>query len=447
MSKILIRDATIINENRKFKGNVVISNELIERIYEEPVPVYETYDEIIDAHDKVLIPGVIDDHVHFREPGLTHKADIASESRAAVAGGITSFMDMPNTIPQTTTQKLIEEKIEIAEEYSMANFSFYAGATNNNLEELLKTNPRKVCGIKIFMGSSTGNMSVSNKVTLKNIFSQSGMLLAVHCEDEKIINNNLKRFIKEYGENIPVKFHPLIRNEDACYKSSAEAVELAAKYNSRLHVLHVSTEKELELFKENTCSKDKRITSEVCVHHLWFSDSDYDKYGTRIKWNPAVKSSNNKHALLNAVKSGKIDVIATDHAPHTIDEKNNFYLKAPSGGPMIQHSLVAMLEFYRQGKISLENIIDKMCHTPADIFQIEKRGYIRENYYADLVLIEPDQEWNVTTDNLFYKCKWSPFENQVFHSAVTHTFVNGKIAFRDGEIIEPAYGKQLIFNR
>lgn len=447
MSKILIRDATIINENRRFKGNVVISNELIEKISEGPVPVYETYDEIIDASGKILIPGVIDDHVHFREPGLTHKADIASESRAAVAGGITSFMDMPNTIPQTTTQKFIEEKIKIAEEYSMANFSFYIGATNNNLDELLKTDPRKVCGIKIFMGSSTGNMSVSNKNTLKNIFSQSDMLLAVHCEDEEIINNNLTRFMKEYGENIPAKFHPLIRNEDACYKSSAEAVGLAVKYNSRLHVLHVSTEKELELFTENTGSKDKRITSEVCVHHLWFSDSDYDKYGTRIKWNPAIKSGNNKRALLDAVKSGKIDVIATDHAPHTLDEKNNSYLKALSGGPMIQHSLIAMLEFYHQGEISLENIIDKMCHTPADIFQIERRGYIRDNYYADLVLIDPDQEWNVTTDNLFYKCKWSPFENQVFHFAVTHTFVNGHIAFRDGDIIEPAYGKQLIFNR
>ncbi len=447
MAKILIRDALIINENRKFKGSVVINNGLIERIYEGQASDNTQYAKIIEASDKILIPGVIDDHVHFREPGLTHKATIATESRAAVAGGVTSFMDMPNTIPQATTQTLVREKIKIAEKCSLANYSFYIGAADNNLEELLKTDPREVCGIKIFMGSSTGNMSVTDKDILKNIFSQSGILLAVHCEDEGIINNNLKRYKAEYGENIPVRYHPLIRNEDACYKSSYEAVELAAKYNSRLHVLHVSTEKELKLFAENIASGNKRITSEVCIHHLWFSDSDYDNYGTKIKWNPAIKSNSDKNALLKAMINGKIDVVATDHAPHTLEEKNNSYIKSPSGGPMVQHSLIAVLELHQQGLISLELIVNKMCHAPADIFQIERRGYIKENYYADLVLIDLNNEWKVEPENILYKCKWSPFENMLFHSAVTHTFVNGNIVYHNGEIIESALGKQLIFNR
>ncbi len=447
MTKILIRDAAIINEGRKFKGHVLINNEIIEKVFEGPVPANFPHAKIIDASEKVLIPGIIDDHVHFREPGLTHKADIATESRAAVAGGITSFMDMPNTIPQTTTQNLLREKIRIAEKCSPANFSFYIGATNDNLGELLKTDPREVCGIKIFMGSSTGNMLVDKKNILEDIFSRSGMLLAVHCEDEEIIRNNLGRYKAKYGDDIPIKYHTLIRNADACYKSTAKAVELAAKYNSRLHVLHVSTEKELGLFTNNIPSEDKKITSEVCIHHLWFDDSDYDKFGTKIKWNPAVKSINDRNALLNAVINGKIDIIATDHAPHTPDEKNNYYIKAPSGGPMVQHSLAAMLEFYHQGKIPLENIIDKMCHAPADIFQVEKRGYIRENYYADLVLLDMNHEWEVTKDNILYKCKWSPFENLRFHSAVTHTFVNGNIVYQDGKIIDPACGKKLTFNR
>ena len=447
MAKILLRNATIINENKKFKGSILINNELIESIYEGSAPGSMPYTQIIDASEKILIPGIIDEHVHFREPGLTHKATINSESRAAVAGGVTSFMDMPNTIPQTTTQKSVSEKVRVAEKQSLANYSFYIGATDNNIEELLKTDPREVCGIKIFMGSSTGNMAVTDKNILKNIFSQSGLLLAVHCEDEEIISNNLRKYKAEYGDNIPFKYHPLIRNEEACYKSSAEAVELAAKYNSRLHILHVSTEKELMLFAENDPSVNKRITSEACIHHLWFSGSDYEKLGARIKWNPAIKSNRDKNALLEALIKGKIDVIATDHAPHTLDEKNNSYLKAPSGGPMIQHSLIAMLELYHKGKIPLELIVNKMCHAPADIYQIDRRGYIRENYYADLVLIDLNKEWRVTHDNILYKCRWSPFENMVFHSDVTHTFVNGNIVWHDGKITDNASGKKLIFNR
>ncbi len=447
MAKILIRDATIINEGRKYKGNVLINNEIIEKVYEGPIEDNISFATVIDASEKILVPGIIDVHVHFREPGFTYKADIASESRAAVAGGITSFMDMPNTNPKTTTQNLLDEKIRIAEKSSVANYSFYIGATNNNLEELLKINPREVCGIKIFMGASTGDMIVDNLAVLRDIFSQSDMLLAVHCEDEKTINNNLNHYKVQYGKNIPVKYHPLIRNADACYKSSAAAVELAAKYNSRLHISHVSTERELALFANNIPSKDKRITSEVCIHHLWFSDNDYNKYGTRIKWNPAIKSNKDKEALFKAILNGEIDLIATDHAPHTLDEKNNSYLKAPSGGPMIQHSLIAMLEFYHRGKISIENIINKMCHTPADIFQIEKRGYIKENYWADLLLIDLNYKWKVSPDNILYKCKWSPFENEIFHSAVSHTFVNGNLVYHDGKIIDSVLGKQLKFNR
>lgn len=447
MAKILIRNATIINEGRKFKGDVLINNEIIEKVYEGSITDNIQYAKIIDASEKILVPGIIDAHVHFREPGLTHKGDIASESKAAVAGGITSFMDMPNTSPLTTTLNLIDEKKRIAEKCSMANYSFYMGATNDNLEELLNINPCEVCGIKIFMGASTGNMLVDNSDTLREIFSQSDILLAVHCEDEKTINDNLNYFRDKYGENIPVKYHPHIRNSDACYRSSSIAVELAEKYNSRLHILHVSTEKELELLNNKIPSKDKKITSEVCIHHLWFTDNDYNKYGTRIKWNPAIKTSKDKEALFKGLISGKIDVIATDHAPHTKEEKNNSYLKAPSGGPMIQHSMTAMLEFFHQGKIQLEQIIDKMCHTPADIFQVERRGYIRENYWADLLLIDLNHKWKVTPENIFYKCNWSPFENQVFHSAVTHTFVNGNLVYYDGKIIESAFGKQLKFNR
>jgi dihydroorotase len=447
MAKILIKNAAIINQGRKFKGHVLLNNEIIERIYEDPLAGIINKATVLDATGKILIPGVIDDHVHFREPGLTHKADIASESRAAVAGGVTSFMDMPNTNPQTTTQDLLEEKYRIAERCSLANYSFYIGATNSNLKELLKTNPREVCGIKVFMGSSTGNMLVSNIDTLKGIYSQAPLLIAAHCEDEKTIMNNTGKYKKKYGQNLHVRYHPLIRDAEACYKSSSMAVELAAKYNSKLHILHVSAEKELELLEDGIPVTEKMITSEVSVHHLWFSDRDYEKLGTRIKCNPAIKSNNDKEALFEAMLRGKIDVIATDHAPHTIYEKNNSYFKAPSGLPMIQHSLTAMLEFYHQGRITLEQIVEKMCHSPAEIFQIERRGYIKEGYWADLVLLDINHKWEVKPENILYKCKWSPFEDIIFNSAVSHTFVNGNLVYREGSIIESSFGKRLLFNR
>lgn len=448
MDKILIRNAVIINQGRKFKGDILLNNEIIEKISEGSLAAGTNEAAVLDATDKILIPGVIDVHVHFREPGLTHKADIASESRAAVAGGVTSFMDMPNTRPLATTQKLLEEKYRIAEKDSLANYSFYIGATDSNLKELLKTNPHEVCGIKIFMGSSTGNMLVSSIKTLKEIFSQAPLLIAVHCEDEEIIKNNVLKYSKKYGRNLHVKYHPLIRDTEACYRSSSLAVEMAVKYNSRLHILHVSTEKELELFDDNTPpASDKKITSEVSVHHLWFSDRDYEKLGTRIKCNPAIKSQNDREALFNAMLGGKIDIIATDHAPHTIYEKNNSYFEAPSGLPMIQHSLAAMLEFFHQGRITLEKIVEKMCHTPADIFKIERRGYIREGYYADLVLLDLNNEWEVKPENTLYKCKWSPLEHYIFKSAVSNTFVNGNLVYREGNFIESSKGKRLLFKR
>jgi dihydroorotase len=447
MAKILIKNAQIINRGRKFNGDILLNNEIIEKIYERPLAGNTDEVTVIDASGKILIPGVIDVHVHFREPGLTHKADIATESRAAVAGGVTSFMDMPNTRPQTTTQNLLEEKYRIAEKCSLANYSFYIGATDINLKELLNTSPHKVCGIKIFMGSSTGDMLVSNINALKDIYSQAPLVIAVHCEDEEIIKNNSLKFRKKYGEDMHVKYHPAIRNTEACYKSSSLAVELAVKYNTRLHLLHISTEKELELLDGVTESADKKITSEVSVHHLWFSDRDYEKLGTRIKCNPAIKSQSDKEALFEAMLEDRIDIIATDHAPHTIYEKDNSYFKAPSGLPMIQHSLAAMLEFYHQGRITLEKIVEKMCHIPADIFRIEKRGYIREGYWADLVLLDLDHEWQVKPENIFYKCKWSPFENFSFHSVVSHTFVNGNLVYKDGRIIESSYGKRILFRR
>ncbi len=447
MAKILIKDATIINEGRKFKGSVLISNGIIEKTFEEPLETEINEAAILNAANKVLIPGVIDDHVHFREPGLTSKADIFSESRAAVAGGVTSFMDMPNTKPPATTRAILDEKYRIAAVSSLANYSFYIGATESNIKELLDINPREVCGIKIFMGSSTGNMLVNNIEVLKEIYGQSPLLIAAHCEDEETILKNTAKYRKKYGQNINVSCHPLIRNTEACYKSSSMAVELALKYNARLHILHVTTEKELELFSSSIPAKEKRITSEVTVHHLWFSDRDYEKLGTKIKCNPSIKSNNDKDALFGALMSSKIDLIATDHAPHTIQEKNNPYIKAPSGIPMIQHSLPAMLEFHHQGRISLELIVEKMCHTPADIFQIEKRGYIKEGYWADLVLLDLNRKWTVSRENILYKCKWSPFESLNFNSAVSHTFVNGNLVYQEGSIIESSIGKRLLFNR
>ncbi len=442
-----IKNTLIVNENRKFIGSVLIKNGYIKLVIEGESD-YEHGDMlVINGEGKVLMPGIIDDQVHFREPGLTRKACIYTESKAAVAGGITSFMEMPNTVPQTVTQELLKEKFDIASESSLANYSFYMGATNDNIEELLKTDPKSVCGIKVFMGSSTGNMLVDNKESLEKIFSQAPTLVAVHCEDEATIKANTEKYKAELGENIPIRYHPVIRSAEACYKSSSMAVELAKKHGTRLHILHLSTEKELDLLDNSIPLKDKKITGEICVHHLWFDDKDYDKLGTKIKWNPAVKSESDKNALFKALLDDRLDVIATDHAPHTLEEKSNSYFKAPSGGPLVQHSLNVMLEFYHQNKISLEKIADKMCHKPAELFKVSKRGYIREGYCADLVLIDLDTEYTVSKENILYKCKWSPFENQVFHSKITHTFVNGNLVYENGIFHEEIKGRALEFDR
>jgi dihydroorotase len=443
----LIKNATIGNEGQILFGHIIVENEIIkEIIYSENAPEIENA-IVIDANKNYVIPGIIDDQVHFRDFELSYKADIYTESKAAVAGGITSYMDMPNTKPQTVTQELLAQKFELASQKSLANYSFYLGATNDNLEEILKIDPNSVCGVKVFMGSSTGNMLVDNEETLIKIFSKSPMLIATHCEDEMTVQQNLSIYKKQFGDQIPIQYHPLIRSSEACYKSSSFAVGLAKKYQTRLHVLHISTEKELELFDHQTPAKDKKITSEVCVHHLWFDDSDYSKFGSLIKWNPAIKKKSDKEALRKGVLENKIDIIATDHAPHTAEEKNRSYLAAPSGGPLVQHSLLVMLELYHRGTISLEKIIEKMCHTPADIFKISKRGYIRKGYWADLVIVDLNKEWKVTKDNILYKCKWSPFEGTVFHSSITHTFVNGNLVFENGIFHETVKGKPLYFDR
>ncbi len=442
----LIKNATIVNEGNVFLGDVLIENEIIKTISSTSITPPPS-SIIIDAKGKYLVPGVIDDQVHFREPGLTHKGTIYTEARAAVAGGITSFMDMPNTVPNTLTQELLAEKYLIASKTSLANYSFYMGASNNNVDEVLKTNPKNVCGVKIFMGSSTGNMLVDNHTTLSTIFSQCNLLIATHCEDEATIRANTEKFKAKYSENIPIECHPLIRSEEACFKSSSLAIELAKKYNTRLHILHVSTAKELSLFDHTTPLKEKRITAEACIHHLWFSDEDYKTKGNFIKWNPAIKTKNDQDAILNGVLKNKIDVICTDHAPHTLEEKNQSYLKAPSGGPLIQHSLVAMLEFVHRKKITIEKVVEKMSHALADCFQIEKRGYIREGYFADLVLVDLDSPWTVDQKNILSKCKWSPFEGITFQSKITHTFVNGYLVFHDGKLDESKKGKRLLFER
>ena len=464
MPATLIKNATIVNEGKTFLGSVLIEGKIISKIYTSDSPLSSGRgaggEVVLDAKGKYLLPGVIDDQVHFREPGLTHKADIYTESKAAVAGGVTSFMDMPNTVPNALTQKLLEEKYKRASEISLANYSFFMGASNDNIDEVLKTNPKNICGVKVFMGSSTGNMLVDNRTTLENIFSKCKLLIATHCEDEATIRTNIEEFKKKYCENIPIECHPLIRSEEACYKSSSLAVELAKKYNSRLHVLHISTEKELELFDGKTPLTKKRITAEACIHHLWFSDEDYKTKGNLIKWNPAVKTKKDREALLKGVLENKIDVICTDHAPHTIEEKNQPYFKAPSGGPLIQHSLVAMLEFVHQKKISVEKVVEKMSHALADCFQIEKRGYIREGYFADLVLVDLNSPWTVIGSsplssgrgvggevNILSKCGWSPFEGTTFHSQVTHTFVNGHLAYSEGRFDESKKGHRLLFER
>ncbi|MDQ3192129.1 MAG: dihydroorotase [Bacteroidota bacterium] len=440
----LIKGASIVNEGKIEVADVLIHNGRISAINSTIDPMPEVI--IIEGQGKILLPGVIDDQVHFREPGLTHKADIYTESKAAVAGGVTSFMEMPNTVPNTLTIDLLEEKYKLAENKSLANYSFFMGASNDNMDEVLKVDPKNVCGVKIFMGSSTGNMLVDKRETLEGIFSKCKMLIATHCEDEETIQLNTQAYINKYGEDIPIEAHPLIRSAEACFKSSSFAIELAKKHNARLHVLHISTAKELELFEKKPL-KEKRITAEACIHHLWFSDEDYKTKGTLIKWNPAVKTKNDKDAILNAVKEGLIDIIATDHAPHTLEEKQNKYLKAPSGGPLVQHGLVAMCELYHQGKITLEKIVEKMCHAPAELFEIEKRGFVKEGYWADLVLLDLNSPWKVEKQNIFYKCGWSPFENQVFKSKITHTFVNGHLAYDNGKFDETIKGSRLRFDR
>ncbi len=444
----LIKDAIIVNEGIEVEGSVLIEGRHIAKIFLSEIPddVLKS-SQINEAKGKYLIPGIIDDQVHFREPGLTHKADIYTEAKAAIAGGVTSFMEMPNTSPQTTTQKLLEEKYILGSQKSLANFSFYIGATNDNIEELLKTDPKNVCGIKIFMGASTGNMLVDNPETLEQIFKRAKLLIAVHCEDEPTIRKNTSIYLEKYGDDIPIACHPLIRSEEACYLSSSYAVHLAQKHNTRLHVLHLSTAKEMDLFTDKGKIGKKRITSEVCVHHLWFDDHDYERLGNKIKWNPAIKTRYDKEKLLEALLNNTLDVIATDHAPHTLEEKGHTYIKAPSGGPLVQHSLNVMLELHHQGKISLEKIVQKMSHHPAEIFQVNKRGYIREGYFADLALIDPKREWTVSKDNILYKCGWSPFEGQKFTGKVTQTFVNGNLVYDEGIFNEDTKGMRLEFNR
>lgn len=444
----LIHNATIINEGESYIGSLLIENEIIKKIFRNqnvPENILNNT-KTIDASGLWLIPGVIDDQVHFRDPGLTHKGDIESESKAAIAGGVTSYMEMPNTKPQTTTIEALNQKFERAAKKSYANYSFYLGATNDNLNELKKVDRKNVCGVKIFMGSSTGNMLVDRKKALEAIFSEIDINIATHCEEEEIIQKNIIYYKKLLGtDNISVKYHPLIRSAEACYQSSAKAIELADKYGARLHILHISTAKEVGLFETKPLI-DKKITAEACVHHLRFSDEDYAKYGTRIKWNPAIKTTTDKNAILQGLLSGKIDVIATDHAPHLIEEKVGGCLDAASGGPLVQHSLQMMLELSKKNKISKEEIVNKMCHAPAILFRIENRGYIREGYYADLVLINPDKPYKVAESNILYKCKWSPIENETFSTSISKTFINGTLAFENGQV-NNVRGKQLTFNR
>ena len=446
MSTFLIKNARIVNEGSVFEGDVLIENEIIRQIAEN-ISAKSSECIIIDAEGSFLIPGVIDDQVHFREPGLTHKGDIASESKAAVAGGITSYIEQPNTVPNAVTQELLEDKYQIASKTSHANYSFMMGGTNDNLEEVLKTNPKNVAGIKLFLGSSTGNMLVDNQDVLEKIFSSTKMLIAVHCEDEATIKANLEKYIAQYGEDIPVNAHHLIRSDEACYLSSSKAIELAKKTGARLHVFHISTAKELDLFTNKIPLEKKQITAEVCIHHLWFTDADYETKGSLIKWNPAVKTQEDKDALWKALLDDRIDVIATDHAPHTLEEKSNPYTTCPSGGPLVQHALVAMMESYFNGKISIEKIVEKMCHNPAKIFKIENRGFIKEGYFADLVIVNPHMPWNVKKENIIAKCGWSPFEGINFKSRVTHTFVNGKLAYANGKVKDCIAGQRLTFDR
>ena len=444
MKKILIKNAQIVNEGKIISGDVLINNQRIEKI----APIIDVQADIeINAEGQYLLPGIIDDQVHFREPGLTHKSDLYTEPRAAVAGGVTSFMEMPNTKPAAVTQSLLQNKYDIAAQKSLANYSFFMGATNDNVEEVLRTNEKNVCGVKIFMGSSTGNMLVDNRKTLEGLFSQVPMIIATHCEDEATIRKNMAIYKEKYGENVPIKYHPIIRNEEGCYLSSSMAIEMAKQYNTRLHILHISTEDEIALFRNDIPLAEKRITAEVCVHHLYFNSDQYDTLGTQIKCNPAIKHSKHQAALFEALLDNHFDIIATDHAPHTWEEKQNTYFKAPSGVPLVQHTLNAMLEFYQQGKISLERIVEKMCHAPAICFDVAERGYIREGYFADLVLVDLDKKWTVNKGNIHYKCNWSPFENHVFQGNIERTIVSGHLAYHQGQFNETQKGMRLTFDR
>lgn len=449
MATISIANATLVNEGKVITASILIRDELIDRVItDNPDEIYNfKTDQLIEAKGKFLFPGVIDDQVHFREPGLTHKGDIYSESKAGIAGGVTSFLEMPNTSPQTTTISLLNDKFKIASEKSLANYSFYLGATNDNIEEIIKVDPKNVCGIKVFMGSSTGNMLVDKVESLEKIFKLSPVLIATHCEDEATIKENIIKYKELYGEDVPFRYHADIRSEEACYLSSSLAVRLAKRYNSRLHILHLSTEKELELFDESIPLYNKRITSEVCIHHLWFSQDDYEKYGWRIKWNPSIKKESDRLALISGLKRNTVDIVATDHAPHLLHEKEAGYFKSASGGPMVQHSLVAMIELSKRGYFGLELVAQKMCHAPAIVYGIENRGFVKEGYFADLVLVDSNESWYVDKDNLLYKCGWSPLEGQKLTSKVTHTIINGKIVFENDRFDESFRGSALKFSR
>ena len=443
MNRTLIKNATIINEGRTFTGSVLIEDDKIAAVYEGTIPAESGDATVIDATGKYLLPGAIDDQVHFREPGLTHKGDIASESRAAVAGGVTTFMDMPNTKPQTTTLADLEWKLQRGAEMSVANYSFFFGGTNDNMDEIRKLDRSRVPGLKLFLGSSTGNMLVDKKDSLERIFGEAGMLIAIHAEKEEVIKRNIAHYTGLHGDDLDISFHSKIRSEEACYASSSEAVELATRLGSRLHILHLSTAKELSLLSNKLPISEKKITGEVCVHHLWFYDGDYEQFGNRIKWNPSIKTLADRTALREAVNNNTIDIVATDHAPHLLSEKEGSCLKAASGGPLIQHSLIVMLELAMEGRFTYEKVVEKMAHMPAELFRIDRRGYIRPGYYADLVLIDPERTWTVSKENILYKCGWSPFEGYTFHHGVWKTFVNGELAYGDGVVNDAVRGKEV----
>ncbi|MDP5061388.1 MAG: dihydroorotase [Maribacter sp.] len=444
MGKILLKNGTIVNEGIIQQSDILIVDDIIVKVARD---ISDADAEVIDVTGKHILPGVIDDQVHFREPGLTHKGTIATESRAALAGGITTFMEQPNTTPQTTTIEKLEEKFAMAANAAYANYSFLFGGTNDNLEELKRLDKNACSGIKLFLGSSTGNMLVDDEKVIESIFRNTEMVISAHCEDETTIRKNMEKYKAEYGDDIPITMHPIIRSEEACYLSSSRAIALAKKTGARLHVFHLSTGKETDLFRNDIPLEQKKITAEVCIHHLWFSDADYAEKGSLIKWNPAVKTAKDRDMLWDALLDDRIDVIATDHAPHLLEEKDNVYTKAPSGGPLVQHALNAMLEKVKEGKITLEKMVQKMCHNPAILFQIEKRGYIREGYYADLVVADLNSPWTVTKENIAYKCKWSPFENTTFSSKVVHTFINGHLGYSNGQFSEKRNAKRLTYNR